>query len=556
MVKVIDLEDKIDCLVAKKEPVVTAFFQPKITLSMTGGLWPQYGASREDACHKAELFLDLAKNNNASLIVFPEYSAPRELLFTLCTQPERLLPGSLVILPLEALSLDEYKHITILINNIDKCECEQLDISERLQKGFVNICSIIALTDSRVKVYFQPKRFPSQLETSGLCHGSDYFCFKGKGIALNVMLCADGNEAELYNEQIAQTINTARGCYFIHAQWNPKPRYPIYNQLWQRIISSDTSGSNLLMSVNVASGSSVEGRPDTMVEVPYVSIAFGGDGRRDTKYMSRRNLIAFKSLFEQRRYGQVMNFIFPYDCAHIAEVKRPFENPTHAANITHTLLHGSKTFCFSGEYNELDDTYAVASVRKELGERGTPIPEECFSEFTPEELEIFISSCLLHEKYAWLEHDILARPLIWLSSYRYIVRNRAAEDELDLFFQCLDRMDACEVQGYEPKMASEIRDYPINLKHKEDNSIGWLFHCRGLSADRASSEVSELLKAYVHDAVCSRLRLFPIGDCASYLRKEKIQMSSLSPLDSELLLKRSGMINDPLANLEIEIATL
>lgn len=554
MVKLIDLEDKIDCLVAKKEPVVTAFFQPKITLSMTDELGPHYGASREDACRKAELFFDLARNNSASLIIFPEYSAPREVLFTLCNQPERLLLGSLVVLPLEALSLEEYRQIVTSINDM-KIPFEHLNVLDHLQAGFVNICSIIALTNSGVKVYFQPKRFPSQLETSGLCCGTDYFCFKGEGISLTVIVCADGNQPDIYEDQIKKTIGAARGCYFIHTQWNPEPRYSIYEDLWRRIISSDTAGSNLLISVNVASGSSVEGLPNTMVTVPYVSIACSGNGQPDKKYMSRRNLIAFKSLLEQK-YGQVLNFTFPHDGAHIAELKRPFENPTHAVNITDTLLHGSKTFWFSGEYKELDVNYAAAALKKAREDRGSSNQDEYFTEFTPEELEIFISSCLLQDKYTWLEHDILTRPLIWLSYYRQIIRNQVAEDALDLFFQCLDRMDTCEVEGYEPKTASEIHDYPINLKHKEENSSGWLFHCKGLSADLVARKVSELLVAYVHNAASSRLRLFPIGDCSGDLRVDNIQRSSLLLTDGELLLKRSGMINDPLANLEIEIAAL
>ncbi|MCG2722184.1 MAG: hypothetical protein L6290_09255 [Thermodesulfovibrionales bacterium] len=552
---IIDCEDKIDCLVAKKDPIVIAMFQPKITLSLADELGPRYGASRTDACHKADLFLTLAKNNNASLIVFPEYSAPKELLFTLCKQPDKLLPGSLVVLPLEALSPEEYEQLVNSIISIDKCQCIPLDVSTRLNGDFVSICALIEITESNVRVYFQPKRFPSKFETSGLCSGHDYFCFRGKGISLTVLICADGNQPDIYEKQIKETLEAAPGRYFIHTQWNPEPRYPIYEEMWRRIISSQRDGSTFLISINVASDSSVDRISDTRVAVPYVSIACSGNGQPEKKYMSRRNFIAFKSLIEQERYGQVLNFIFPHDGAHIAEVKRPFESPTHAANITDTLLHRGKTFYFAENYIELDGKYANESIKTELEDRGISNKGEYFTEFTPEELEIFISSCLLQKKYTWLEHDILTRPLIWLSFYPRIVENQRAKDAVDYFLQCLDHMNTCEDQGYEPRSAPTIRDYPINLTHKGKHDIGWLFHCRGLSAERIAGKVRDLLVVYVQTAAKSRLRLFPIN-CSGDLRIDKIQMSSLSPIDSELLLRRNGMINDPLATLEIEIGTL
>jgi predicted amidohydrolase len=522
---------------------------------MTNERGPHYGTSREDAIRKGKLFFDLAKNRNASLIIFPEYSAPRELLFALCSQPDRLLTGSFIVLPLEALSIQEYEQVVTSINGMDRCQCDHLDVATQPTGGFVNLCSIIAITESAVKVYFQPKRWASILEESRLCIGSDFYCFRGSGISLTVMICADGNQPDTYEDQIRTTMEAARGSYFIHTQWNPEPRYPIYEDLWRRIISSDRAGSNLLMSVNVASGSLAGGQPTTRVKVPYDSIACSGNGQPDKKYMSPRNLIAFKSLLEQKRYGQVLNFIFPYDCAHIATVKRPFENPSHAVNMTDTLLHDSRTFFFSSEYNELDGKYANESIKKLLEEKKIAIPEDCFAQFTPEEIEIFIASCLLQEKYKWLEHDILSRPLIWLSFYHDIIENQDAEDSVDYFSQCLDRMKTCEGQGYEPLPASTIRQYPINLKHKEDNSIAWLFHCRGLSADRIEAKVRDLLVRYVQKATKSRLRLFPI-DSSGDLRIDKIQMSSLSVIDGELLLKRRGMINDPVAKLDIEVAKL
>lgn len=554
----IDFGDKIDCLVAKKDPIIVALYQPKLNLVSTDTLGPHFESSGKDGeINKIRKFIELSNSHGAKLLISPEYGASLEILYSICRREIDIPQGTLIILPIESISYEKYQNLKSEIEVIKKCDCIKLDvINSHLDGGCVNACAILAFLPNKIKVFLQPKRFASNVERSILCEGKDYFVFDGDGIAMTILICSDANEPKLFNDQIEQTIKKSKACFIVHTQWNPKANYSIYDDLWRGVISSGDE-KHVLISANTASGSSVAGSNE-VIEIPFVSISCGGDGKPDEKYMNERKLYAFKSLFEQKKYGQVMNFVYPHDGAHIVELRRPYEGIQHAANKTKTFLHSCKTFKFSTEYEELSKEYFVKTFHNSVKEenKGDDISDilENLSSFTPEETEMFVSSCLMEEKYKWLDREILIRPVIWLTFYKSIIVNREAADSTNLFIQCLFFLRSCKDRGFLPFPMDKISNFPVNLKQEGNSAIGWLFHCKGLTSERVAIKSEELLSQLFNIRKTLKLSLFPIN-CRG-LKSEMIKRASTYLTDDQQTIERKDVITDPFPHIELEVIDL
>ena len=141
--------------------------------------------------------------------------------------------------------------------------------------------------------------------------------------------------------------------------------------------------------------------------------------------------------------------------------------------------------------------------------------------------------------------------------YKAIVPSQEfAADSVDHFIQCLKHLITCNEQGYSPIRNAKIANYPINLRHESENIDGWLFHSKGLEADRIAERVINfLLEMKDNIKKVYKLNLFPVN-CKT-LTKEKIVKASIIQTNGDPLIKESNdEITDPSPGIELEVCQL
>lgn len=541
--KLIELGNKVDCLIAKRKPAVVALYQPMLALTVTDIGGPCYDSNREAAVSKVEAFLSHANEKGFQLIILPEFATPIEILINICKGTIRLSESTLLVLPLEALSLTEYRDLTDNIGKIaSKLELCGLE-KHHVGTTWVNACAVVAVTSEGVEVYVQQKRWASVPEVGTLCCGSDYFVFRGNGIAMSVFVCADANEADVYGEQIKNTRTAAHGSYFVHIQWNQQPRYEIYKEFWRRIIATDPD-DNILLSLNMAAKSSIRKSGGTeTISLPFTFVAFSGDAKIDEKYMTLQTYSTFKSVF-RNKWGTIFNIAYPYDSCHLIVLRRPYEVVDDAVNSTKTFLISSKMFLSdSGTFAEYLREDIASSFIKYLVNINARLKDEIINQIkdlTFEDIEILIASCLQEEKYKWLEKDILLRPFIWSTFFSPLgIQNEYSRDAIDYFVTTLKKLDQCNALGYRIMPFEKISRYPINLVSNNDDGYGWIFNCKGLSDVR----ISEAVTTSLLNTDCIRkeiiITLFPTNCTAAFC----------ADVFEKIIINAARKISDPVDNL-------
>lgn len=516
--KLIDLGNKVECLIAKREPVCVALYQPAADLTMSDAGGPNYASNREAITAKISNFLHQANEIGSQLIILPEFSTPINILVDICEGTLKCQVGTFLVLPLESLLVSDYQKLNETIGKT----CLKMVLGElgksHAATTWVNSCAIIAITEDGIEVYVQPKRYESNPEFGNLCRGDDYFVFKGDGLSLSVFICADANDSDTYLEQFNETRKCTRGAYFIHTQWNPKPQHGLYDDFWKRIILTD---NNILISLNMAINSKIQqGCKMETIPLSCTRVACSGDAKRDEKYMSAKIYTAFKSIFRDKS-GLIFNLAYPSDSCHFLVLRRPYENVSDAVNQTNNFLLSSQMFLSdNGTFVECMRENIASSFINYLFKINTEFKDiiiDQIKSLTFEEIEMFIASCLQEEKYTWLKKDILERPFIWSTFFSSLgIPGEYSKNSMDLFITTLKKIDQYGSFDYRIMPFEKISRYPINLISTNNDSYGWIFNCRGLSDVRISEDVSKSLLAADCIRKGSTITLFPTNCTAAF----------------------------------------
>lgn len=516
----IDFDDKIECLIAKREHVIVALYQPLQDLIVTNIGGPCYGPNRQDTISKVWAFLSHANELGAHLIILPEFATPIEILLNICDRTLKLSERILLVLPLEALSLAEYDNLKNRVGTTaSKFHMGRLGTSHA-GTTWVNACAVVAITEDGIEVYIQPKRYASPAEKISLCCGTDYFIFTGRGIALSVFVCADANDPNIYGQQINETKTAKAGRYFVHTQWNPKPTYDLYDEFWRKIIATDPT-QNVLFSLNMAAQSGIsQDDQKATISLPFTRIACSGDTRIDEKYMKPNTYTAFKSIFRDK-WGTIYNLVYPYDSAHFLALRRPYEMVDDAVNQTRSFLLSSKIFLSNaGGSVEYTKDEIASSFISYLRNANADFKESIIDQIkalTFEDIEILIASCLQEEKYTWLKKEILSRPFIWSTFLKSLgIESDCACNAMDHFVTTLKKIDDCNALDYRIMPFESVSRYPINLISDNDGH-GWVFNCKGLSDVRTCEQVAKLLRGLdANIRKGSTITLFPTNNTAAF----------------------------------------
>lgn len=518
--KRVDFGDEIECLVAKREPVLIALYQPFLDLTITETLGPSYDSARDNAISKIKAFLCQATELKSQLIVLPEFTTPKEIIIDICKKKLKFSEGTLIIMPIEALSLSDYYSLTEEIRKtVSKFEMAGLK-EPNPSITWVNACAIVAVTRNGIEVFIQPKRYASNSERDTLCCGNDYFVFNGNGITMSLFVCADANDSEIYLSQIRDTRNAAHGSYFVHTQWNRQPTHDLYNEFWRQIIMTD---DNTLISLNWAAKSGIRkgNAIDDAIFLPLTRVACSGTIKRDDKYMTASTFTAFKSAFRENKHGTIFNLAYPHECCHFLTIRRPHEAVNDFVNASKTFLKNSCMY-FSDDDTliEYKREILASSFMKYIIDNYKDINESILGRVIAlifEDIEMFIASCLMEDKYKWLEIDVLKRPFIWASFFSSLgIPSIYSKDSIDLFATTIKKIDQCEALGYLIQPFETISMYPINLHSKEDNGYGWIFNCRGLSNHILSEKVSKAFQDIVGIPKGALITLFPTNCTAEF----------------------------------------
>lgn len=540
-VKHIDLGNRVECLIAKREPVCVALYQSMTDLTVSDTRGPCYDSNRGATISKVGNFLRHANKVGSQLIILPEFATPLDILADICKGNFKFAEGTLLVLPLESLLVPDYQKL----NEIKGTTGLNMVLGELGKSNsattWVNACAIVAITRDGVAVFVQPKRFEANPEYGSLCCGVDYFVFKGEGLSLSVFVCADANNSDIYLPQFKDTRNAGRGAYFVHTQWNSKPQHDLYDDFWKKIILTD---NNILISLNMATNSEIrQGGKTEVIRLPFTRIACTGDAKRDEKYMSSKIYTAFKSIF-RGKFGTIFNLAYPHDSCHFLVLRRPYEGVNDAVNLTNNFLLSSQMFLSDNDtFVECERENITLSFIKYLFNINADFNGGIIDQIkalTFEDIEILIASCLQEEKYTWLKINILERPFIWSTFFSPLgIPSDHSKDSMDLFITTLKKIDQCGTFGYRIMPFEKITRYPINLISTNDDGYGWIFNCKGLSDVRIGEEVATSLLNTDCIRKGSTITLFPTNCTAAFC----------ADVFEKIIINAARKISDPVNNL-------
>jgi hypothetical protein len=98
MKRIIEFGEKLDCLIAKRQPVLIGLYQPRLDLRIDNSLGPHYHVLKKDSVIlKVKEFLTFAGELGAYLIIFPEFTTPIDTLTAICDRTITLPTGTMLI---------------------------------------------------------------------------------------------------------------------------------------------------------------------------------------------------------------------------------------------------------------------------------------------------------------------------------------------------------------------------------------------------------------------------------------------------------------------------
>jgi len=242
---------------------------------------PQQKKLLEKKCKKA---LDIARDNNADLALFPEYCIAYSLIKSL-VRDKKKWPDfkSLWCLPCEAISYNRfYKFMDDISKKSDVIVLNQYCNEPYIRRNnFVNalLYCFVAYQNGRKKlvlipqIKMHPMRDPLYLcESAGLTTGEVLYYFKGTHICLLSLICADVFEKDITWDNLCDKTACTH-LIILHPQLNSHPREDAFCHLRHEMMNLSTA--SVYISCNWADGTTLIPSQDS-----------GGDGGNVSVHLS------------------------------------------------------------------------------------------------------------------------------------------------------------------------------------------------------------------------------------------------------------------------------
>lgn len=191
---------------------------------------------------KAESFIKRSQEENADIIVTPEYSCPWELLNQILFSGEMVVDyGKLFCLGMEGITFTDFNTFLNKCNEEQNVEIIVEDFCRISKRNFLSCLVYIFSTEEKVICLVQLKTTAAsdkwvQLEANGLMTGNTiyYFDDKDRRNCLIAIICADA--LRQVNNQLNEKLNYNK-YLVLHPQLNPKPLHESFMQMRSNLMN-------------------------------------------------------------------------------------------------------------------------------------------------------------------------------------------------------------------------------------------------------------------------------------------------------------------------------
>jgi predicted amidohydrolase len=565
--------EEASALESTSETFKVAIIQPAGELAFRDDIGPHHCETvRQASLSRARAFLKLAAEQQAELVLAPEYFTPKDLIEEVAGSPDVLRPGTLYVLPLETIPVADFKQLVALGDNTQiKIESCPLEDKEPTQP--VNSVAVLSYCEGQLTLGLQAKLNPAPLEKGILSRGARILAVEGKHLILAVAICSDLNDPGLHYHW-NEALKRKGGAILVHTQWNPKPEFLSYEVFWPQLFQDVLGKHRLGFAINWASGSSLKKNGNPFVLPPARNRILRGDDLKANRTVHRA-LSGFGLTYQSLPLGtgpttcEVWHCADDSDVAHVMELCRPLVGGPRA-NAPRDGIRNVASFAWNASgFSRRDATpdQFVAVFWSTLdalrvNQHGT----NQLRALGQWDLDQFCQACLRCRKDAWAQIDPEDRPSSSLDcrdkechkcpfgrtkEVRCARERRNRYEKLELTAECLRSYAAADPQACNGLSPARVDRYPLNLANRRTSERGWLFHGGGRSPRHLEKELGGILhEEGFFDDTRAILRLFAVSPGGEILghRVSPKEISNVEPERQDIL--------DPEHGPEIIVTTL
>jgi len=563
--------DEAPCLVASEDPLRMVFVCPHGCLVDSDYLGPHYSEQEKDvAVARLDALLALSREQDAELVMAPEYFCPQERISSILDKPQLYLrQGTLYALPIESISPEDYATLQ------NKCTQNAHCVTAgAISPGTsVNACAILFLsTSGGLTVVLQPKIYPSQPEEDRLARGDTLFVVKGSNIGFMVLICSDANKGTYHPYWADAAAKNGGPVYVAHLQFNRSPDYENYPVFRNAILSNQAGDRRLIFSLNWTKGSRLQRADGTTIEIPRSRTRLFRGKKYSSRPLSYRD-ISLGGIHNHHgqhpggngKYGWDIWHCLNYsDHAHLLQLARAWENRP-APEVRKSGVVTAKFFELDGDnYNECD---ALAPVDKVIDYcRSQDVPDEVLthlSSWSLSELECFVNAVLLVTRGLWFTSDLCripTAPHVCVAGKSCVNDGAPCDTGCEQWQRAFEWVCDCLIKlhqhvsttsGTDRAFPPTATDYPLNTEEAATGRQGLLIHSQARPQPYLEKSLAALLKDM--PTIPSRLTIF----CpSSGTRPREDNLRGLLGIDLGNPSVETDRITDPTPRYDIDVVTI
>ncbi len=498
--------------------------QPVGILQTTEELGPHYSLSQhENATARFQAFLELVHSREAELAVAPEYFVPLQAFRELMADPALLRRDTLLVLPLESVSREDYFHLATLASE-NGIEVDQTKLAPTDGK-YVNTVAVLYRGATDISLFLQAKTYEAREELHNLAVGEEFFVIEGKNVVCLVLLCSDVNYPAFHNTWVNAAAQKS-GALMVHSQWNPKPDYYAHWGFWQSILDSQDGPKRIVFSINWGAGSQIMEGDSVKHQIchPRSRILRGKMLQETWRYPNRSG--AGLQLHHKRIHNtlcEVWHLMSRTEHCEVLRIVRPYEAVPRQLSSDSRGVLDCEFFSLSKE----SPTTFSAAWPEDLKSRFWSCCEECnlqgakwehLKGITVCELESVFNACLLKKEDSWLKKDVDQRiPTAQLAcqsgqicecddSVPLCCQQREEWlQETAVFVKCLNLFR----NNHSSERLFTTGKYPLNVLDDEGAPLGWLLNGRGVEEHFLRKKIKQILGDLLYSR--TQLQLFIVG---------------------------------------------
>ena len=518
--------EEAPCLVASADPLRTVFVCPHGCLVESEDLGPHYSDREKGAAiARLDALLALSREQNAELVMAPEYFCPQERISSILDNPQQhLRQGTLYALPIESISPEDYATLQ------NKCTQNAHDVTAGdISTGTsVNACAILYLSISgKLTGVLQPKIYPSPPEEDRLARGDTLFVVRGSNVGFMVLICSDANNGTYYPDWTEAAAKNGGPVYVAHLQFNNSPDYDNYPVFRNAILSNQAGDHRLIFSLNWTKGSRLQRANGTTIEIPRSRTRLFRGKKYLPRPLSYRD-ISLGGIHNHHgqhpggngKYGWDIWHCLNYsDHAHLLQLARAWENRSDPEVRRFGVVTAKFCELDGDNYNEC---VALAPMAKVIDYcRSQHVPDEVLnhlSSWSLSELECFVNAVLLVTRDLWFTSDLCRIPT---APHVCVAGESCVNDgapcdigceqwqrAFECVCDCLTKLHqhGSTIRGTDRAFPPTATDYPLNTKEAATGRQGLLIHSQGRPQPSLERSIASLLKDM--PAIPSRLTIF------------------------------------------------